>query len=413
MSLYRYLPTISDRMAIMWTLLTIEDAVVLEYGPAGTTHFSMGLFGRMGIDVLSDRLFTTHMSEDDVIMGDVERLEKAIVELDSSRHPSVIFVVASAISEVIGTDVIGVCSYLDEEVKAKLVPIENSGFGEDFSSGLKQIYLSLTKKFAKRVENVEPNSYNILGASANSYRIESDINEIQRMLTESFRLNCNCVLGHYSTSEQIGRLGQASLNIVLREEARPTAEFLNKKFGTPYIVGSPYGYIGSYRWLEQVGSILDMSLPESQGLEFAKRLSQYELSGQARLMFGPKVNTPSAVLVGEHYVIDGLAGMMHEFDIEVSAKICNHTLKTISNNKGDCVRFTSEKEQLDELRQYQHHWVLADEVSMHCTESSNTKLCVSPPLIHHSQIARHMPLMGLRGAEYFEEQKQLYIASLV
>ena len=76
MSLTRFLPVPSDRMGILWSLLAIDGCVVLEYGPAGTTHFSVGLFGELGVD-RQNRLFTTHMSEDDVVMGDVSRLEKA------------------------------------------------------------------------------------------------------------------------------------------------------------------------------------------------------------------------------------------------------------------------------------------------------------------------------------------------
>ena len=44
MALIRNFPVPSDRMAIISTLLNIEDAVVLEYGPEGTTHFSMNFF---------------------------------------------------------------------------------------------------------------------------------------------------------------------------------------------------------------------------------------------------------------------------------------------------------------------------------------------------------------------------------
>ena len=86
MSLTRFLPTPSDRMGILWSLLPIDGCVVLEYGPAGTTHFSMSLFGELG-ESQQDRLFTTHMSEDDVVMGDVSRLEKAIVEIDRRLFP--------------------------------------------------------------------------------------------------------------------------------------------------------------------------------------------------------------------------------------------------------------------------------------------------------------------------------------
>ena len=67
MSLCRYLPVPSDRMGIIWSLLSVKDSIILEYGPAGTTHFSMGFYGTLGVD-WQQRLFTTHMNEDDVVM---------------------------------------------------------------------------------------------------------------------------------------------------------------------------------------------------------------------------------------------------------------------------------------------------------------------------------------------------------
>ncbi len=56
MSLTRFLPVPSDRMGIIWSLLSIKDAVVLEYGSAGTTHYSMSLYGDIGIEQ-ENRLF--------------------------------------------------------------------------------------------------------------------------------------------------------------------------------------------------------------------------------------------------------------------------------------------------------------------------------------------------------------------
>ncbi len=51
MSLCRFYPAPSDRMAIIWSLMPIKDAVVLEYGPAGTTHFGGGLYGSLGLEL--------------------------------------------------------------------------------------------------------------------------------------------------------------------------------------------------------------------------------------------------------------------------------------------------------------------------------------------------------------------------
>lgn len=39
MNLYRYFPVPSDRMGTLWTLGSIKDAYIVEFGPAGTTHF--------------------------------------------------------------------------------------------------------------------------------------------------------------------------------------------------------------------------------------------------------------------------------------------------------------------------------------------------------------------------------------
>ena len=111
MSLYRYLPVPSDRMGIIWALLTVPDAIILEYGPAGTTHYSVSAYGAMGLET-NQKIFTTHLSQDDVIMGDVSRLEQAIIEIDQNYHPKILFVISSAVISVIGTYIIGVCSYI-------------------------------------------------------------------------------------------------------------------------------------------------------------------------------------------------------------------------------------------------------------------------------------------------------------
>ena len=89
MALIRNFPVPSDRMAIISTLLNIEDAVVLEYGPEGTTHFSMNFFNKLGQDY-PDRLFTTGVDDSDIIMGSTEHLERGILELDALYSPKAI-----------------------------------------------------------------------------------------------------------------------------------------------------------------------------------------------------------------------------------------------------------------------------------------------------------------------------------
>ena len=100
MALIRNFPVPSDRMAIISTLLNIEDAVVLEYGPEGTTHFSMNFFNKLGQDY-PDRLFTTGVDDSDIIMGSTEHLERGILELDALYSPKAIFVLTSSVTSII------------------------------------------------------------------------------------------------------------------------------------------------------------------------------------------------------------------------------------------------------------------------------------------------------------------------
>ena len=183
MSLTRFYPTPSDRMAIIWSLTPIKDAVVLEYGPAGTTHFGNGLYNSLGIKT-SGVLFTTHISEDDIVMGDVSRLEQAILEVDQAYHPKIIFVVAAAVIAVIGSDIAGVCQYMQDQVDARLISFEEGGFRGDYTYGLRSVY----RMFAREVIRPAPRkekTYNILGASAGSFRMKSDVWEIKNLMREA------------------------------------------------------------------------------------------------------------------------------------------------------------------------------------------------------------------------------------
>ena len=243
MSLCRYLPTPSDRMGILWSLLCIEGSVVLEYGPAGTTHYSVSLFGSLGVDQ-QNRLFTTHMSEDDVVMGDVSRLERALVEIDQAYAPRVIFVVASSVSAVIGTDLRGVCAYMQEKVRARLIAFEQGGFRGDYSVGLRETYRLIAQHAVTPANERVEGTYNLLGLSAGAYRARSDRNEICRLMREAFGMEMRACLCLDTDMETIEGCGAAELNLVLTRRSPAGGGDSRKKL--PYTLCR--GYALRLRW---------------------------------------------------------------------------------------------------------------------------------------------------------------------
>lgn len=404
MSLVRFLPTPSDRMGIIWSLLAVQGAIVLEYGPAGTTHYSMGLYGGLGLR-FQNRMFTTHMSEDDVVMGDVTRLEDAIVELDKSYAPKVIFVVASSVTAVIGTDIKGVCRYMQNEVKAKLVAFEQGGFRGDYSIGLAETYKLLVRNLPKKDVAQEAGVYNIIGASAWRYRIASDIWEVKSLLDEALGLSCNACLCCDTSVEELEDMGLAQVNIVLGNEGLAAAKYLQEKFGTPYVYAVPYGYNGTLSFLAQVGEAVGRE-PDSMVL---LRLQTKEKSLSRLSLFAMMGNNKPrmAVVKGDYDMVQGVSAFLEQGGITVLHKMCAHSLKAIAEPAADVETYAEESDWLQVIRGLHDTLILADDVALLQADADNMKVLISAPFMN-SAVATHMPFMGEKGADFLLEQMQAY-----
>lgn len=410
MSLCRYLPVPSDRMGIVWSLLSVNDSIILEYGPAGTTHFSMGFYGTLGVD-WQQRLFTTHMNEDDVVMGDVTRLEEAIIELDQSYEPKVIFVVASSISAVIGTDIKGVCNYMQKEVKTRLIAFEQGGFRGDYSIGLTEVYKLLVNHLPQKNLPVQKKTYNIIGASMASYRAASDVWELQNLMREAFGYEMHTCLCHETSVDEIGTIGTAELNLVMRQEGLPAAQILHRDFATPFVFSAPYGYAATLAWLEEVGKVLGQE-PDSKLCARLRLKAQNAASLKMYGMMMGRKKMPQAAVIGEYDLVKGMSAFLQTVGINVPHKICCHSLKSITEPDTDIVYLAAEREKIDLLKSLNNTLVLADDVSNRLCDRSNTLLRVSAPFIDGAQIAAHLPFMGEKGTDFLLETVEAYYQTL-
>lgn len=404
MSLVRFLPTPSDRMGIIWSLLAVQGAIVLEYGPAGTTHYSMGLYGGLGLR-FQNRLFTTHMSEDDVVMGDVTRLEEALIELDKNYAPKVIFVVASSVTAVIGTDIKGVCRYMQNEVKAKLVAFEQGGFRGDYSVGLAETYKLLVKNLPQKDVAQEKGVYNIIGASAWRYRMASDIWEVKNLLSEALGLSCNACLCCDTRVEELQALGKAQVNIVLGSEGLAAAKLLEEKFGTPYVYAVPYGYSGTATFLESVGEAVGEVPSPLVLMRLRMKEKGMSMLSMFAMMGGGK--TKQAVVKGDYDLVQGVSAFLEQAGISVVHKMCAHSLKAIAEPAADVEAYAEEGEWLQEIRELRDTLLFADDVALTQADASNMKVLISAPFFG-GVVATHLPFMGEKGADFLLEQIQNY-----
>lgn len=403
MSLCRYYPAPSDRMAVIWSLMPIGNAVVLEYGPAGTTHFGGGLYSSLGLE-LGRSLFTTHISEDDVVMGDVSRLENAILEIDEAYHPEIIFVVAAAVIAVIGTDIAGVCHYMQEKVNAWLISFEEGGFRGDYTYGLRSAYRMLAREVVKPCDK-KPKIYNILGASAGSFRIRSDVWEIQNLMREAFEYEFGCMMGLECDVSELRDMGGAEINLVLRTEAVEAAEILKEKCGTPYVYDSPYGYGGTLDWLDKISETIGCEINLKLVARLKEKMRRLSPMGGPMGMGMMGAVKRKASLQGDYDTLLGFRRALEELNIDVENAVCSHSLRAIENSD-ECIRFIpKEKERIELWKSISGQWCLgSDEMGLFCKQANYFTL-ISAPFNSKLQRAAHMPFMGEKGMDYLVELK--------
>ena len=75
MGLQRFKPLPSGRMGSLWTLSTIKNAALVEFGCMGHLFYSNVTLERTGI-YDGCKLYSTHITETDIALGDTLRLEK-------------------------------------------------------------------------------------------------------------------------------------------------------------------------------------------------------------------------------------------------------------------------------------------------------------------------------------------------
>src|SRR5699024_8422475 len=129
----------------------------------------------------------------------------------------------------------------------------------------------------------------------------------------------------------------------------------------------------------------------------------------ARMLHRDKMK---ASLIGEYDVIQGIGTFLEEIGFQIDHKLCIHTLRSIENTEERIFSPSTEKEKIDLIKTLQKQLILADDIMLELCNSNNTKVRISPPVIRGAVFARHLPLMGERGADYILEFVEQYLQNL-
>ena len=397
--LSKFFPTPSDKMGTLWALSSIKDACIIEYGPGGTTHYSMeGIFKING--EISASTYTTHISEDDVVMGDTERLRKTILEVDEVYKPKYIFVIASSLISVIGTDIQGVVYELTPQVNAKLIVYQSGGFKGDYTVGMAQVLSDLAVQVVQPCSVKEERSYNLLGCGIDDYRYAANIKAIQTVLRESLGLHCKSVWTAESSIDEIEASSTAALNIVMRQEAFTCAELLKEHFGTPHIYAHPIGYTATIEMIEAAAEALGL-VPDATYMETAKKkMRRVTMSVKSRLR---QMQDKSLVLSGGYDAVRAYERFLcDDLGFALKCALINH-MKT-AENASEHYKFNVTEGDKESAAAENPMLLVGDAVLLQYAKNTPFTLQIQNPNIDKIIITAHKSFMCFDGADDIAEK---------
>lgn len=189
---------------------------------------------------MDSMVYISGLSEMEAIMGDDEKLIGDIVEAARDLHPKFIAVAGTPIPTMTGFDFQAVARLIEERTGIPAFGFETTGM-HTYVRGASMALEALAERFVAdtREKTPEP-SANILGLTPLDVSVNGTDGAIAAFLERSgFRVLSRWAMG--STLEELARAGAAHVNLVVSATGLAAAKVLQRRFGTPYVVGVPMG----------------------------------------------------------------------------------------------------------------------------------------------------------------------------
>jgi len=229
--------------------LGMDRAVPLLHGSQGCTAFGLVLFVRHFRETIP--LQTTAMNEVTTILGGLENVEQAILNIRKRAEPALIGICSTGITEAKGDDVAGFLKLIREKHPelddTEVVFVPTPDFIGGFSDGWAKAVTAMVDALVAPSKVRTPWQVNIL---AGCHLTVGDIEEL-RETVEAFGLDpiivpdlSGSLDGHIpetflphtlggTTMADVKRMGASALTIAIGEAMRPAGELLQKKTGVP------------------------------------------------------------------------------------------------------------------------------------------------------------------------------------
>ncbi len=194
------------------------------------------------------RVVSSEIQEADVVNGTEGKMMEAFERGKERYQPTFAMLTLAPCSSMINTDLDGVAEKIESQygIPAKAVALDGQ---KDYLYGVSCTLEAMGQLLLEKGETI-PDSVNILGCNGIDFT-ESAIQEMETWLNDA-GYQVLTKWGAQETAENLKKASCASVNLVVNISGLRLAQYMEKEYQIPYVVGAPFGREQSDKLLEQL-----------------------------------------------------------------------------------------------------------------------------------------------------------------
>ena len=237
---YRIIPIYTSDVSGVCSALYELGGMVVMHDPSGcnstyNTHDEIRWYDQDSL------IFISGLTEIDAVMGNDEKFLSDIKEAAREFHPKFIALVSSPIPFMNGTDFPALAKVLEIETGIPSFAVPTNGM-HDYVYGAGIAFEEIAKRFVTEKEargNYAKRTVNLLGATPLDFGPFPRVEELKNNLEKcGWEILSTWAMG--DSLEDLVKAGNAEINLVVSAVGLRAAKALKEKFGTPYVIGTPY-----------------------------------------------------------------------------------------------------------------------------------------------------------------------------
>ncbi len=233
--LWQYIPPPSPDTSGFATVMYGTDGIGIidDVRGCGGNHYTCEE-SRAG---LTRRVFSSEISNEDIVLGTKDKILARFKRAAAKIHPNFAVISGSPISSLIGTDLGDVARTISREGGIPASYVELNGHNT-YAEGIDRTLVCLAGLFTRPCVG-EKHGVNIIGANHIDWS-DAQVSDLSAWIQENgFTAVSNW--GPQETAVNFMRADEAEVNLVVTSSGIRLAQWLKKRYGTPYIAGTPFG----------------------------------------------------------------------------------------------------------------------------------------------------------------------------